>query len=91
MNVTTGDEPNGFCFVAAGEPWLGPHKVTPAYPGYELGVPAIDEYVVGGDADCPVLTHTCDPWVLTNFNAGSYPWYAMRHVVRRRVMQPHCP
>lgn len=57
-------------FVSAGEYWRAPNKPSPAFPGYELSVPVMDEYVSGADVR---LTLACDVYGFTNFDVGYAP------------------
>jgi hypothetical protein len=71
--VATSGDFDGFVFVSAGEAWQAPNKANPAYPGYALSVPAVDEFLAsgtGGPNGSVVITVTCDPYFMTNFDLG---------------------
>ena len=72
--VATSGDYDGFAFVSAGENWEPPSKQNPAYPGYELAIPVLDEYLNSSSSNNPPpsirLTYISDFYYFTGFNIG---------------------
>lgn len=75
--VATSGDYNGVTFVSAGEAWMAPGKQNPAFPGFELSVPVVDEYCSPSPGQGPppavLLSLLSDPLFFTNFDTGYAP------------------